>query len=74
MVIVGTPMSSEVRKVDVAAPPLQAGDPELDPASNAEDEILPAEFVMTVYDVRVDQFQARPRRARRSRWGSSAGC
>ncbi|PFG42039.1 hypothetical protein ATJ88_0689 [Isoptericola jiangsuensis] len=55
LVIAGTPVSSEVRKIDVSAEPPVSSDPELDPNSgDVEGDELSSTFVYTVYEVVVD--------------------
>lgn len=51
-VVVGEVLSSEVREIDVAAPP-ESADPELDPSFGAPDEPEDAVLVFTVHQVRV---------------------
>ncbi|WP_418275715.1 hypothetical protein ACNHYB_12765 [Isoptericola jiangsuensis] len=56
LIVIGTPISSEVRQIDVAAEAPVPGDSELDPGSgDVEGEELSSLLTYTVYEVEVDQ-------------------
>jgi hypothetical protein len=55
LIIIGSVVSSEVREIDIAVPPSDPDDPQLNPALGAPDATVASTFVFTVHQVEIEE-------------------